>query len=197
MSVPGPRGSRMTTLGLLAVILLVGGIALGLGLWVGTYFNQPQSLPPPPGITVTAPGELAPELVFADLGNAEVALSAFRGRPLIINFWATWCAPCIEEMPMLSAFHSSQGQSGPQVLGIAQDQPQRVRAFLETSPVSYPIVFDRPSPGDASVRLGNTRNALPYTVLLDADGRILATHLGDFDRRELERWLRRHAVDFQ
>lgn len=109
-------------------------------------------------------------------------------RPALINFWASWCRPCLEEMPALDAFSRQQGANGLQVVGIALDEPAEVERFLRARPVGYPILIDRPGPEDASVRLGNARGVLPYSVLVAADGRILRRWAGPLEPRDLEAW---------
>ena len=103
-----------------------------------------------------------PALILPDVAEQPLDLRArFAGRPLLINVWASWCAPCVEEMPELARFAEAQGDNGVQVLGIALDAPDDVRAFLLRVPVDYPIVVETPGPGDASVQLGNTQGLLP------------------------------------
>ena len=97
-----------------------------------------------------------------------------------MNLWASWCGPCIEEMPELDRFAREQGEAGVQVLGIALDDADAVRGFLQRVPVDYAIALDAPGPADAGVRLGNPRGVLPYTVLIDADGRLVRHRIGPF-----------------
>lgn len=186
----------MATWKLVALLVLAGALAAGLGWWVGTAFNRPMPQPVPAHVTVAGIGGQLPDLDLAGIDGQVHALADYRGRPLIINFWATWCPPCIAEMPILSTFDAAQAPDGPRVIGIALDAPERVRTFLSRTPVGYPILLDVPDDDDASVVLGNTRGVLPYTVLVGADGRILATHVGEFSRASLERWLARHDVAF-
>lgn len=113
---------------------------------------------------------------------------AYPGRPLLINVWASWCGPCIEEMPELERYARSQPKDGLQVIGLALDSPENIRDFLGRVPVSYPILVDTPGPADASVWLGNRKGVLPYSVLVGADGEILKQKVGPFAPGEITRW---------
>ena len=144
---------------------------------------------PPAGIMVATRGEPIPAVDIADLEGRAVTLpGTYAGRPILINFWASWCAPCVKEMPELQRFSAAQGRNGVQVVGIALDDRAAVRAFLQRVAVSYPILLDAPGPADASVRLGNPKGVLPYSVLVSADGRLLKQRIGPFDDGEIARW---------
>jgi len=110
------------------------------------------------------------------------------GRPMLVNFWASWCRPCLEEMPALDAFARRQGANGVQAVGIALDDVDAVRAFLAARPVGYAVLVDTAGPADSSVRLGNARGVLPYSVLVGADGRILKQWTGPLEPDDLEDW---------
>jgi thiol-disulfide isomerase/thioredoxin len=146
---------------------------------------------PPAGTRVAERGEGIPAITLPGLdGNPRTLPAAWPGRPLLVNVWASWCGPCIEEMPELQRFAAEQGDNGVQVVGIALDDAASVRAFLERIPVDYPILIDAPGPADAGVRLGNPRGVLPYSVLVSADGRLLKQRIGPFARGEISGWAR-------
>lgn len=176
-------------------LLVVGLVAAALGLGTGVYYfarTPAQPLPAAVDRTPVAParpGDAMPAITLPDVDGVPVDFARFAGRPLLINVWASWCGPCVEEMPMLAAFASAQPADGVQVVGLAIDTPEGVRDFLQRVPVRYPIVVEQPAPDDASVRLGNTQGLLPYTVLVGADGNIVKQKLGPFAEGELERWL--------
>ncbi len=174
---------------------VAAAIAAILGLVVGVgYFGVPPApvAPQPeaarPAAVPARPGDALPVIILPDLDGHPVDLASFRGQPLLINVWASWCGPCVEEMPALQAFAAGQPADGVQVLGLAIDTAEGVRDFLTRVPVSYPIVLEQPAPDDASVKLGNVQGLLPYTVLVDAKGQIVKQKLGPFAHGEIETW---------
>lgn len=147
---------------------------------------------PPKGLQIAAPGEPMPVLRLHDRSGTQLLLpDAYRGRPILINFWASWCGPCIKEMPELDRFAAAQKPQGVQVVGIALDDLEAVNRFLGSTPVGYPIVLDAPGPRDSSVQLGNPKGVLPYSVLIGADGRLVKQKIGPFEDGEIEAWVRR------
>jgi len=123
--------------------------------------------------------------------NGEVLrLASLKGRPLLLNFWATWCAPCVKEMPELDRFHASQRDQGWSVVGIAVDQADPVRQFLTRTPVSFPIGIAGVAALATARALGNEAGGLPFSVLIDAQGRIAQRKLGATTADELSAWAR-------
>lgn len=172
---------------LLVVIAVLGGLA---GLWFGSAWRLPAEQQAPAGVTPARPGDRVAALTLPGLDGRMQPLRAGSGRPQLINVWATWCAPCIKEMPVLDAFSVEQGDNGVEVVGIALDDPDAVRAFLAHLPVRYRIVLDTPGPADSSVWLGNTRGVLPYSVLIDGQGRVVRQYMGELSKRQLNEFAR-------
>ncbi|MBN5152436.1 TlpA family protein disulfide reductase [Stenotrophomonas maltophilia] len=180
-------------------LLWTAVLAAGLGLWAGHRLSPAPPAPATPATASTATaatptlqvGDQLPALTLPDLAGQPLDLrQRFAGRPLLINVWASWCAPCVEEMPELARFADAQGDHGVQVLGLALDTADDVRGFLRRVPVEYPIVIETPGPRDASVQLGNAQGLLPYSVLFDAQGRLVKVKLGPFAQGEIDRWVK-------
>jgi len=89
-------------------------------------------------------------------------LQDFRGKPLLLNFWATWCPPCIEELPLINAFYVNQKARGWQVIGLAVDRPAAVKGFLQKTPLNFPIALAGTTGGELATKLGNPSGALPF-----------------------------------
>ena len=112
------------------------------------------------------------------------------GRQVLINYWAAWCQPCLKEMPILSDFARGTDGNGTQVVGIALDLEKNSKVWLQGHPLPYPVLFEMPGEADSSVTLGNQRGLLPFSVLVGADGRVLATRTGPFsDLADLQEWV--------
>ncbi|WP_232539831.1 TlpA disulfide reductase family protein [Azohydromonas aeria] len=120
--------------------------------------------------------------------GGELALAALRGQPLLLNFWATWCPPCVKEMPVLDRFSRDFAARGGRVLGLAIDQPAPVRDFLRQRPVGYDIALAGLAGSDLMRQLGNQAGVLPFTVLIDAAGAIRQQHAGEITAQQLVRW---------
>lgn len=164
-------------------LLWAGTAAAAAGLGTALWHGQQGALP--------AGEAAAPDiwsLRFARPGGGELTLAALRGRPLLLNFWATWCPPCIREMPEIDRFARQFAANGWQVLGLAVDQEKPVRDFLDRNPVGYPIALAGFDGIALSRRLGNDAGALPFTVAFDAQGRVAHRHLGETRFEVLAGW---------
>jgi thiol-disulfide isomerase/thioredoxin len=144
----------------------------------------------PAGDPAQAAGPALWDLRFPRPDGGELVMAALRGRPLVLNFWATWCPPCLREMPALSRFAREFGPQGWQVAGLAADQAEPVRHFLRRTPVDFPVGVAGAGAVTLSRELGNTREALPFTVLFDTAGRSVRRHLGETRFDDLAQWAR-------
>jgi len=122
--------------------------------------------------------------------GGELVFESLRGKPLLLNFWATWCPPCIEEMPMLDKFSRENAANGWQVVGLAIDQPTAVRKFLSKTPVSYPIGLAGLQGTELVKQLGNTAGGLPFTLVVDARGAVATRKMGKLEPADLQAWRR-------
>jgi thiol-disulfide isomerase/thioredoxin len=120
--------------------------------------------------------------------GGELALSAMRDRPWVLNFWATWCPPCVEEMPELDRFRRDHAARGWEVVGLAVDAATPVREFLQRVPVGFPIGLAGFGGTELGKRLGNQTGGLPFTVVFDRRGRAVQRKLGETNYDELARW---------
>ena len=118
-------------------------------------------------------------------------MKALLGKPLLINFWATWCPPCIEELPLIDAFFNQNKSKSFQVVGLAVDQPSMVRRYLSQRPLSFPVGLAGFNGTELGKTLGNSQSVLPFSVIFDAKGRLLAQKAGKLDQSDLEAWLKK------
>ena len=120
--------------------------------------------------------------------GAPLPMSSFRGKPLLVNFWATWCPPCIEELPLLNSFYQANKSKGWQLLGLAVDQPSAVRKWLQAKPLSFPVGMAGFGGTELSKSFGNLSGGLPFSVVLGASGQLLHRKTGKVTAEELALW---------
>lgn len=122
------------------------------------------------------------------LDGSTLPMESLRGRPTVVNFWATWCPPCVHELPLLNAFHRSHHAQGWQVLGVAIDKAAAVQQFLRKLPLDYPVALAGPGGVGLTRALGNLPGGLPFTLVTAANGRILHRKIGQIQAPDLEHW---------
>jgi thiol-disulfide isomerase/thioredoxin len=158
--------------------LILGGVAAGaalIGAVTGAFVLQTRSG--------------AAELLAAsypDLSGQVHRLTEWRGKALLVNFWASWCAPCREEIPLLNAAQQQHLTSSLQVLGIGIDSAANVREFTRTVQITYPVLIAGVGGIDLMRALGNRAGGLPFTALLDRQGRLAGRKLGAYSSVELQ-----------
>ena len=125
-------------------------------------------------------------MVLPDVDGHEQALAQWRGKVVVVNFWATWCAPCREEMPQFVRVQARDGAKGVQFVGIAVDDAAKVRAFANEIGVNYPTLIGGYGAIELSRTLGNELSALPFTIVLDREGHVVHTQLGPLKAARLD-----------
>jgi len=186
------------------VMVVVLAAAAGAG---GFYARQQLSAPAPaPDAGQSASGEPAagqtagaafataeaelprprPDFTLPDHTGAPRSVAEWDGRLLLVNFWATWCPPCLEEIPMLVELQEDYREAGLQVLGIALDEPEGVREFMDEMGMNYPVLLGQSRAMEVSKAYGNRVGSLPYTAVVSRDGRIVAQRRGQITREEAE-----------
>ncbi len=160
-----------------------------LGNWVMQKWIEHDAPPAADGIRQIKRGDQRIDLTLPDVEGKPQQLAQWDGKRILLNFWATWCAPCRAEMPLLTDAQKRFAADGVQIVGIAVDQPAAVREWVAQNPPGYPILIDAPATHRATSTYGNTRAILPYSVLIGADGRMIRRKFGVFDADELAKWL--------
>jgi thiol-disulfide isomerase/thioredoxin len=154
---------------------LLGAAALAAGFWLATELRRPDARARPPAVGFGLP----------DLDGKVRHLEEWRGKAILLNFWATWCPPCREEIPLLIEAQTRLGSHGVQVIGIAIDDPKAVASYSREMKINYPVLI-----GDATAMnlmdiYGNRTGSLPYSVIIRPDGQISSRKLGAYEEAEL------------
>ena len=162
----------------------VAAMLMGAALWLAMR-------PPPAGVTLApAPVEIAPAAVFAatftDGAGRPQSLGQFQGRVIVVNFWATWCAPCREEMPAFMKLQSRWGGRGVQFVGLANEDRGKVDRFGRELGINYPLWTGGDEVSELSRRLGNRGGVLPHTVILGPRGEVLEVRVGPYSEAQMD-----------
>ena len=162
------RTREWALIGLVAIAAALGGYA----------FNAWRTAPDgAAGATPEAQAALM-SARFPDLNQTPQPLDQWRGKVVVINFWATWCAPCREEIPLFVRLQEAHRDRGLQFVGIAIDQPAAVRPFPDELRMNFPVLIAGIDAIDMTRKLGNRAGVLPYTVVIDRQGRVVALQVG-------------------
>lgn len=153
------------------IFIVVAAIFGASGVYFGIRHNAP-SIPETPAVAAFFSQQLP------DAEGKQHALAQWAGRPLLVNFWAPWCPPCVEEMPALSALQVELTPKNIQILGIGIDSPDNIRAFAAKYKINYPLYVAGLTGTDMSRQLGNPNGGLPFTILIGKNGEVVKTYLG-------------------
>jgi len=186
-------------------LILLAATAASAGVLLWRHLNPPPvqeaggpqplpgGAPPQPAPPELAAGDRRPDFTLPDSTGTPRSVAEWDGKLLFVNFWATWCPPCLEEIPAFVHLQQEYGARGVQFLGVALDSVENVRRFLDEHGVNYPSVHGEQDAIELSKRYGNRIGALPYTVVVGRDGRVLATHHGILDEAEARRLIEQHS----
>src|SRR5437899_4051639 len=151
------------------------------GIYFGVNRSTPAALSPTPSPVVAALFKQS----LPDTNGEPQALAQFQGKALVLNFWATWCAPCVQEMPELSGLQAELTPKDVQLLGIGIDSPSNIADFAAKYKIAYPLYIAGMSGTELSRQFGNSAGGLPFTVLIGRDGQVRKTYLGRLKLAEL------------
>ena len=171
-----PINRRLLLVSTAATAALLG---LGAAWWRAQAPELPATIPAVEGLWA---------MQWDTPRGGTVSMQAFRGRPLLVNFWATWCPPCVEELPLINDFYRQNKANGWQVLGLAVDKLAPVQAFLQKMPLDFPVGMAGLSGAELGRGLGNLAGGLPFSVVLSGDGRIAHRKLGRLSEQDLASW---------
>lgn len=163
------------------LILGAGAAAAVAGVGWALWRFEPQSVPESANHSLWS-------LQFETPSGKLLDMVKFKGKPLLLNFWATWCPPCIEELPMIDAFWREQAANGHQVVALAIDQPSAVVKFLDLKPLGFSVGLAGLEGTGLAKSLGNSAGGLPFTVFFKADGSIWRQKMGKLTPEDLSQW---------
>ena len=164
------------------LLLILAVLALLGGYWAAqTMRSGPEAV-----TTLTYGGGEMINFTLPELDGRKHSLDEWRGKVIVLNFWATWCPPCREEIPLFIDLQKKHGVDGLQVIGVAIDNKTAVMLYRQSAGINYPILMGGDDTLDLIARYGNSSGALPFTVIIDRSGSIAVRKLGPFSKTELE-----------
>ena len=167
---------RKLMLATAAILGVAAGAYLGWQRWGG-------------GLTGHVPSDPAVQALWASEfelpQGGRVQLAALRGKPLVLNFWATWCPPCVEELPLLDSFYRENAAKGWQMLGLAADSSKAVQQFLAKTSLGFPTPLAGLAGVELSRSLGNLSGGLPFTVVFNRQGDVALRHMGKLSQQQI------------
>ncbi len=175
----------------LSLAVLALAVLAGIAVWLDKAPVEEGNRIRAPEIAASAGAIYATKVV--DAAGNEQMLGRWSGKLLVINFWATWCAPCREEMPMLDRLQEAHGPNGLQIVGIAADSRSNVDNFAKSAKLSYPLFSDENGAIELSKRLGNKFGLLPFTAVIRPGGEVLMVQTGMINEAQMSAIVSKHA----
>jgi thiol-disulfide isomerase/thioredoxin len=167
------------------LLVVVIAVSLVLGIWFGIQRQSTRS-----DQRLASSSSLSfVDFVLPDVQGKQRRLSQWRGKVVVLNFWATWCSPCLEEIPLFIYFQEKYKDQGLQIIGVAIDSRDNVVKFRQALPINYPVLIDTGAGMKIMEQYGNRVGSLPYSVMIDRDGRIFNNKIGAYSRAELAKLL--------
>jgi thiol-disulfide isomerase/thioredoxin len=157
------------------LIIIAAILALALGISVRHFF-------PPAETSATS---TLPEFNLPDLSGRQHNISEWKGKVLVINFWATWCPPCLKEIPDFMALQQQYADKNVQFIGIALEDKEPVAEYAATTKINYPVLLGGDNGITLAQQLGNNVDAVPYTLIVDRQGQIIHRHPGELSKEQL------------
>jgi thiol-disulfide isomerase/thioredoxin len=177
----------------MALIMLMAG-ALFYAARIPVEKAQPETTVAEPATETAADDSgfvpVYPAFSLPDTDGVEHALSEWGGKHRLLNFWATWCAPCRREIPLLKAFQDEHGANGFQIIGIAVDFPEDVARYAESAEFNYPILVGQEEAMAIAESSGVDFIGMPFTMIVASDGELLNSHMGEIHEADLEHIVR-------
>src|ERR1700733_3552364 len=194
-----------------ALWVALGALSLVLGIWAGTWVHSTRTATPKPGGIRVPVGEASapnpsdlgatlsagalpptripqrlPQFSLENSAGKSTPIASFAGKSLVINFWATWCAPCRKEIPLLETLHSEWTGRDVSVVGIAVDTRDKVLEFADRFKINYPLLIGDQDALDAAAAFGVASPVFPFTVFTDRRGDVVALFIGELHRPQAE-----------
>jgi len=163
------------------LILGVALLGLGGGIFLNLWLSRPETAPTPQAQT-----DHRPEFTLTDLKGTSRSISEWDGKVILVNFWATWCPPCVRELPAFIQLYETYQDKGFTIIGVALDNKQDVIDFVDPMGVKYPILLGDQKGIKLTQEYGNRLGVLPYTVVIDRNGRIVERHRNEMSYEEAE-----------
>jgi peroxiredoxin len=174
------------------LLVLAAGISLSVGFFVSRIITMPPaeqtSLPPLalPQADTRILGQLRPEFSLPDIQGTVHNIKEWDGKVILLNFWATWCSPCLQEIPELVDLQQQYQARGLQVIGIALQNPNELSDFIREHGMNYPVLAGLEAVIVIAESYGNTVGGLPYTAIIDKSGKIIFVQAGQIKKAEVE-----------
>jgi len=171
------RIKHQILIGIVAVVALAGGFLLA------QWLNQPAT--PQPSQSVVMPKTMV-DFTLPGIEGKPRRLSEWQGKLIVLNFWATWCPPCLEEIPLFISMQEKYGARGLQIVGVAIDKLENVKNFQDFDIINYPVLVGQEEVMALMQQYGNRIGSLPYSVVIDQRGQVLSRRVGAYQPAELD-----------